>query len=191
MAIKGQPPLNLSESQIKYALENTNSIRQAAAWLHVNYLTFKKYARLYIDPITGKSLFALHLSDKAKKAWETRLNPQLKDPTSKVRPMKMWKKATLEDIFAGKHPNYSRKILVQRMINDGLIAECCSHCGYNTRREVDFKIPLKLWFHNHDPKDLTQNNIRLLCFNCYFLIANPNYAHISELEGDNLPKAGF
>jgi hypothetical protein len=44
----GNPPLNLTESQIRYAMENTFSNRQAAKFLSVCYNTYLKYAEDYI-----------------------------------------------------------------------------------------------------------------------------------------------
>ena len=52
--------LQLMESQIRYAMDNTSSNAEAAKWLHISYATFRRYAEMYIDSATGKSLFVLH-----------------------------------------------------------------------------------------------------------------------------------
>lgn len=187
---RGQPKLNLSEAQIRYAMANTTSNLKAAEWLRVDIFTYKKYAKLYIDPDTGKNLYDLHLSEQARKAYYTRLNPP--DPTLKSTKMsRLQVTAPLDDIFAGKHPNYSRKKLINRMIKEGMLAECCDNCGYSTKREFDFKIPLKLWYRDNDTKNLAKDNIRLLCFNCFYLLAFAVYPDLQDLHKVNILKRSY
>ena len=50
----------LMESQIRYAMDNTTSNAEAAKWLRVSFATWKKYAKMYIDEATGKTLYDLH-----------------------------------------------------------------------------------------------------------------------------------
>jgi len=57
----------LLESQVRYACENTTSNAEAAKWLHVSYSTWKKYASMYIDSATGKTLFDLQKENGKKK----------------------------------------------------------------------------------------------------------------------------
>ena len=56
----GKQPLNLSESEIRYAMENTKSNAAAAEFLKVSYTTYKKYSKMYVDRDSGKTLFELH-----------------------------------------------------------------------------------------------------------------------------------
>jgi hypothetical protein len=47
--------------------------------------------------------------------------------------------------------------------------ECCDSCGFEERRLTDHKIPLLLDFKDGDRTNFSLDNLRLLCFNCYFL----------------------
>ena len=50
----GRQPMNISETEIRYAMSNTKTCSGAARFLRVSYDTFKKYATLYKDEATGK-----------------------------------------------------------------------------------------------------------------------------------------
>jgi len=123
---------------------------------------------MYIDTETGKNLLELQKSKSAKKRWPDRLAGK-----NARAPMVPMSPVPLEDIFNNKHPNYDRVKLVSRCLKEGILVECCEHCGYNTRREFDFKMPLKLWFRDNNPKNLAKENLRLLCFNCFYILAYP------------------
>ena len=56
----GKTALDIPESEIRYAMENTKSNAEAARFLKVSFTTYKKYARLYTDRDTGKTLYELH-----------------------------------------------------------------------------------------------------------------------------------
>ena len=56
---KGREPLGLTENQIRYAMKNTPSNRQAATFLRVSFNSYKKYALQYIDSESGLSLWEL------------------------------------------------------------------------------------------------------------------------------------
>ena len=188
----GKPPMNLSELQIRYAMENTNSNAAAAKWLNVHYFTYRKYAKLYIDQATGKNLFDLHISEAARKGWASRCTPKSNKPEDLLRVMKPRTIIPLDDIFAGKHPSYDRKKLAKRMIHEGMLAECCDYCGYNTRRDFDLTIPLKVWYRDGDQTNMAKENIRLLCFNCFFILSHMDgKVRIPELRSDFMPKKVF
>ena len=55
MFVKGQgrEPLNVTETEIRYAMEHTRSCAEAARFLSLSYDTFKKYAKFYVDKVTG------------------------------------------------------------------------------------------------------------------------------------------
>ena len=40
---EGRPPMNISESEIRYAMENSQSCMGAARFLKVSYEAFRKY----------------------------------------------------------------------------------------------------------------------------------------------------
>ena len=48
MGSRGRPPArNLTPKNIKWAIESTQSMRQAADYLNVSYNSFRKYAEMY------------------------------------------------------------------------------------------------------------------------------------------------
>ena len=57
---EGRPAFNITESEIRYAMEHTNSCAGAARFLKISYEAFRKYAKLYKDKTSGKTLFELH-----------------------------------------------------------------------------------------------------------------------------------
>jgi len=58
--------LQLSEQKIREAMANTRSNKEAARWLGITDITYKKYAKAHIDEATGKSLFELHKNQAGK-----------------------------------------------------------------------------------------------------------------------------
>ena len=51
----------LLKAEIELAMQNTKSNKEAARFLGVSYNTYKKYAKMYKDDDTQKSLFEKHL----------------------------------------------------------------------------------------------------------------------------------
>jgi len=180
----------LIESQIRYAMANTLSNAEAARWLHVSKLTWRKYATKYIDAETGKNLYDLHR--------ETGANKRIVLPKSRYRVKKRnspwaYQALPMEDIFLNKHPNYSRNRFKERLIKEGWVAERCCNCGYQERRLYDYEVPLKLNFIDENKKNFSMENIRLLCYNCFFiLVKNPDGGtskqyRIDEVTGEPIP----
>ena len=62
-------------------------------------------------------------------------------------------KFALEDILDGKY-----------------MQEKCNSCGFEERRVTDHKVPLVLDFIDGNRKNHKHENLRMLCFNCSFLI---------------------
>ena len=63
---RGRSALNLSESEIRYAMENSKSNSEAARFLKVSFTTYKKYAKQYTDSKSGKTLWELHKNQAGK-----------------------------------------------------------------------------------------------------------------------------
>ena len=61
---EGRPAFNISETQIRYAMEHSKSCAEAARFLKISYEAFRKYAKLYKDESTGKTLFEIHKNQK-------------------------------------------------------------------------------------------------------------------------------
>ena len=183
---RGAAPLNLLESQIRYAMENTRTCQEAARWLNIDYNTFKRYAVLYIDKETGKNLFDLHRDNNASKRRANsekirREKAALRPPSS--RPGGRFVAYPMADIMQNKHPNYSYKDFKRRLIKENILPECCENCGYSMRRDFDYQVPLVLHFKDADKANFKLENVRLLCYNCYFLlVGNPLGANKKVVE---------
>ena len=135
----------LTKNMILDSQSNSKSAAEAARWLGVSYNTYKKWASYY------------NIFDKHKN--QSGVGISKKSTNFKVE---------LDDIFNGKHPDYSSRIFKKRLINEGLIEEQCNLCNWNESRLTDNKICLHLDYINGDSKDKSYDNLRLLCSNCYF-----------------------
>ena len=136
----------LTKGMVERAQENTKSAMSAARWLNVSYNTYKKWAKYY-------GIFEQHKNQSGvgiKKGWATYKIP-------------------MEKIFNGEvKPNYSLKVIKNRLVEEGYFQEECSLCSWNEERITDSKICLTLDFVDGDITNKSLNNMRLLCSNCYF-----------------------
>ncbi len=162
----------ISKADIEYAQSQTKSNMEAARFLGVGYMRYRRYAKIY-------NLFDQHLNQTGigtAKGYAARAS------TIKLR-----------DVFANKYPGYNLIRLKHRMIARNLILEECDMCGFKEKRITDSKTPLLLTFKNGQ-KDFTQDNLQLLCYNCLFLttgaptVANRGYIEKSFNEPDKIPK---
>jgi len=193
---RGVAPLNLLESQIRYAMENTRTCQEAARWLNIDYNTFKRYAILYIDKETGKNLFDLHRDTNASKRRANsekirREKAALRPKTD--RPPGRFVAYPLADIMENKYPKYPYKLFKKRLVTENILPECCENCGYSMRREFDYQVPLVLHFRDADRSNFRLENVRFLCYNCYFLlVGNPlgsNKKVVELPDGTLVPKS--
>jgi len=129
----------------------------AARFLRVSFNHYRKYAKLYKDQESGKTLFELH-KNQAGKGIPKFLGNKGKEPP-------------LIDILEGRIPHYhfSPDRIKQRILAEGLIEEKCNRCGFNERRVLDYRAPLLLHFKNKNKEDYRLDNLELLCYNCYYL----------------------
>jgi Zn ribbon nucleic-acid-binding protein len=151
----GRSSLNLPESDIRYAMENTKSNAAAAQFLKVCFTTYKKYAKMYIDRDSGLSLFELHKN------------------MSGVGIRKHVPKASkgmysIERILNGDHPEYPTWKLRNRLLALGIFEEQCVSCGYAERRVTDDTVPLLLDHIDGDKTNHQADNLQMLCLNCYY-----------------------
>ena len=128
---EGRPPMNISESEIRYAMANTQSCAGASRFLKVSYEAYRKYAKLYTDAPSGKTLFELH-KNKAGKGIPRATKPRMRG------------KFGLLDILDGKYPDYPHSRLKIRLLKNAILEEECASCGYCTRRVNDYSVPLLL-----------------------------------------------
>lgn len=164
---EGRPAINLTESQIRYAMSMTASNKQAAAFLNLTFNTWKKYAKKFIDQESGKSLFELHKglgADKRKKEITTN-----KVKNQDRRRFDSGYREKLDDILEGKYPWYQPRKLRKRLFLSNKIPLICSCCGWTEGRVTDGNVPLLLVFKDGNWRNKLLENITLMCFNCYFL----------------------
>ncbi len=148
------------ESQIKAAQQNSNSAMEAARVLGISYNTYKKYAKLYgifedLKNPTGVGI---------KKAFGARKQ-----------------KYPAEELLEGMHNHIPLWKYKNKIFQSGLVPEVCSCCGYSERRITDNKAPIILDFLDGDIDNRHIDNVRALCYNCYFLLAGDNRIKIKKI----------
>ena len=139
----------LLESEIKDIQKKARSAMEAARLLGVSYNTYKKYARKYgiFEDLKNPDGTGIRKGYNIKRG-----------------------KYSLDDILKGKYPDYPIWKLKQRLLNNGYMLEKCNNCGFEERRLTDHKVPLVLDFIDGDRKNHLYENLRMLCFNCSYLI---------------------
>ena len=146
----------LSKEQIIAAMSQTLSNRAAARYLNVSYQHYKKWAKLY-ESNTHDNLFEQH-KNQSGKGIPKFLRGHGKEPA-------------LVDIIEGRVDvsSFSPDKIKHRLITEGYLSEECNNCTFNERRVSDYKMPLLLHFKDKNKKNYREENIELLCYNCYFL----------------------
>lgn len=153
----GRPPRVFSEAVIRNAMKATQSNFQAARYLNTTIETYRKYAKLYIDQETGKTLYDLHKNDTGKGikkiSWKNEISVE-----------------KLEEILG--RDNYravDAQKLKDRLVYEGKLNMQCYRCGHHEKRVVDYKQPLILNFKDANRNNWKLENLEMLCYNCYFL----------------------
>ena len=133
----------VSKAKIQWAINETTSMKRAAQLLDVSYNTFKKYAKRYevFQPAPAPGRYR-----------------------------EGGKPVELSDILSGKNPNYSTQKLFKRLLREGYLAECCSNCDFDEYRPSDMTKPLMLDYLDDDQTNKELANLRVLCYNCYYLL---------------------
>ena len=141
----------LLQAEIELAIKNSKSAKGAARFLGVSYNTFKKYAQMYKDE-SGNVLF-----------------DTCKNPTGKgIKHIVDYdKKYPLDDILAGKYPQYKDWRLKDRLVRMGYLEESCFSCGYCEKRLTDEKIPLILEYRDEDPGNRSLEKKLHFVTNCH------------------------
>jgi hypothetical protein len=139
----------LLESQIKAAQSVSKSAFEAARTLGVSYNTYKKYAKMYGILEDLKNPYGIGI-EKAKK---------IKN-----------KKYHIDDIIAGKHLHYPLHKFKNKLFDSGYIPKVCGSCGFSEERVTDGKMPLLIDFLDGNLNNRKLDNIRPLCYNCFFLL---------------------
>jgi hypothetical protein len=139
----------LMESEIRDAQSKARSAMEAARLLGVSYNTYKKYARSYgiFEDLKNPDGTGIRKGYNIKRG-----------------------KYSLDDILKGKYPEYPIWKLKQRLLNNGYMLEKCNSCGFEEKRLVDGKVPLVLDFIDGNRQNHLYENLKMMCFNCSFLI---------------------
>lgn len=151
----GKTALDIPESEIRYAMENTKSNAEAARFLKVSFTTYKKYARMYTDRDTDKTLYELH-----KNQFGIGIPKDVHRANSGTY--------SITNILEGKHSNYPTWKLRNRLLALGIFREECASCGYSERRVTDDTVPLLLDHIDGDDTNHNVGNLQMLCMNCYY-----------------------
>lgn len=148
--------LNLTEKEIRYAMSHTMSNLAAANFLGIDRLTYRKYAKMYVDSETGKTLWELHKGTHK--------------PIPRPGSGRYASPNFINDVLEGKHPEYKGTTLKKKLIHSGTFAEECMQCGFHERRVDDLTVPLVLIWKDGNRRNHVRDNLVLLCLNCYYLM---------------------
>ena len=140
---KGGP---VPKNRIVWAIENTNSMKEAARELHIAYNTLKKYAKMY-------DVWAPNQGDKGN---------------TKPKVDNMWNVQVHDNKMVRVKFRYNRK-LQKKLLHEGYLEQRCSSCRYDKCRDSDLTSPLLINFINKNTTDMSLSNLELLCYNCYFI----------------------
>lgn len=90
--------------------------------------------------------------------------------------------------------------LQKQLLKEFILPQRCSHCGYSEYRKSDMLSPLIVHFIDGDIHNKKPNNLRLFCYNCYFVLSDirhqPTNSKVprtfeeaqEEITGDELAK---
>ena len=136
--------LQITEDQIWEAINNTRSNHEAARWMKITYITYKKYASKYIDRDTGKTLFDLHMNQSAKGIPKNFQGSNFKKD--------------LEEMLVEKQVANPQRVakLKDLLMKDGRLGYCCAECGFKEKRILDMKVPLLINFINGSAIELLE-----------------------------------
>jgi len=137
------------QEQIKAAQAKSRSALETARTLGISYNTYKKYARLY-------GIF------------EDLKNPRGIGIDRKVGIRN--NKYHIEDLIDGKHLRYPLHKFKNKLFDSGYIPKACGSCGFGEERITDGKMPLLIDFLDGNLNNRKLDNIRPLCYNCFFLL---------------------
>ena len=135
----------ITKKMIEDSQAVTKSNAEASRWLGVNYLTYRKYAKIY-------GLFDQHLNQRGvgiKKGYGKYRKP-LDELLSSERKIRL-----------------TKRYLKKRLVEENWVEESCSSCDYNEIVMGKDNVALLIDFIDGDNENTKLDNIRLLCPNCY------------------------
>ena len=90
----------------------------------------------------------------------------------------------LLDILEGKHRDVNHHNLKGRLLRNGIFEEKCDTCNFEDRRITDYTVPLLLDWIDGDKTNHKRENLRMLCYNCYYMeVGNPCGGGLKKHEG--------
>lgn len=161
---KGFGARPLLETEIKEAQKDARSEFEAARNLGVAYNTYKKWAKIY-------GLFG---DVKNQSGTGISKGGQLRSGAY-----------ALTDILDGKHPDYPIGKLKRRLMDTGTFPCKCFNCDLEEKRVTDNKVPLLLDFIDGDKRNKKADNLRFLCYNCYFYLSGNLNGSTSRLQEED------
>lgn len=156
----------LMESELRAAQSISKSENEVARKLGVAFVTYKKYALLY-------GIYGL-----------------VKNPAGKglIKPIKNEDsgKYPLSRILKNEFPNYATNRLKLRLLRCAKFEKKCNKCGFNEERISDHKVPLMLNYKDGNFKNKLEENLELICYNCFFLTVNNPFGQKKKFKlGDD------
>ena len=154
--------LQLTEDEIRDSMAHSRTIAEACRYMGINFKTWVKYASMYIDLETGKTLYEMHRKYG---------NPNLIRPRKHKEYLPRLYQKQIDNLLTyRKWTSPARVAILKKMlILHELHKDACEHCGYHEKRVKDGKQPLLLHFVDGDRRNWQIENIRWLCYNCYFI----------------------
>ena len=152
----------MTEEEVKSALASATSIKDAARKINVSYPTMKKYAEMFVDHHSGKTLFEMFKNQSGKGL--------------KKSSVKFAANRNLDTLLRqGQEPKPEKMAKLKEIILEKfLLPQVCDNCGFCERRLTDMRVPLLLNFKNKNRTDWRLENLQFLCYNCFFLyVGNP------------------
>lgn len=173
----GRPSRNLTENVIRNAMKHTQSNFQAARYLNVTIDTYKKYAKLFIDQESGKTLYEFHKNNSGRGIKRIKWNHDIS--VDRIN----------EIMSSDSYRAVNQQKLKNRLIYEGILRMECYKCGHHEKRVVDFHQPLMLNFIDGNKHHWNIENLRMLCYNCHFLYVGDMFSdkQIRALEDANAP----
>ena len=154
--------LQLTEDEIRDSMANSRNISEACRYMGINFKTWSKYAKMYVDLETGKTLYEIHRKYG---------NPNLVRPRKhKENLPRRFQKQIDKLLTYRKWTSPARVAILKKMlVLHELDKDYCEHCNYHERRVKDGKQPLILHFVDGDRRNWELKNIKWLCYNCFFI----------------------
>lgn len=191
---RGRAPVVISEKQIRYSMENSISIKEAANFLKVGRISWTKYAKMYIDPIENKSLYEIFMfknwgvtdgknlvyTKEYRKVIKSKqehgilnkmIDPETNKYVSKYESDNVIKKRKIRmhDVLQGLHPDYDPVKLKRELFKIGWLEQICECCSFSESRKDNGRSPFILNFKDGNKKNHKRDNLQILCFNCFFI----------------------